>query len=192
MSSDLSMSCWSSTSSQSHSTIMKNGWSEIMLSTRNSAPHRTVTLARRMWALTSQTGFAIIIMSHASTRFQDTRGAISAWDEHARCLSFSQLQRVRLPLLRDGSQGLPRGGYPRHRAWDGEVSDALIGKEITFQDSYQFLGSSLATLANNLEKSGLECFVNLRKTFPAVTEKDLCCWYARTSTLTNTWIGRRR
>ena len=47
-----------------------------------------------------------------------------------------------------------------------------LGMNMTFKDHYQFLGSSLATLAKYLEKSGLEWFVNLRKQFPAENEKD--------------------
>ena len=46
-----------------------------------------------------------------------------------------------------------------------------LGKYFNFKDSYQFLGSSLATMANNLEKSGLQCFLTLRKKFPPWRKK---------------------
>ena len=42
-----------------------------------------------------------------------------------------------------------------------------------FKDSLQFLGSSLATLAKNLEKTGLESFVQLRKKFHGFEAEDM-------------------
>ena len=94
----------------------------MMLSTTNSAQQRTVTSARRSWALTSATVFAIMIMSRASSAGQPTRRALSACDEHARSPSFSTTSGV---TTRTGTQGLPRAGHPRYRARDGEVSDPL-------------------------------------------------------------------
>ena len=40
-----------------------------------------------------------------------------------------------------------------------------LGKYLVFIDSLNFLGSSLATLAKNIEKTGLESFFRLRKKF---------------------------
>ena len=48
-----------------------------------------------------------------------------------------------------------------------------LGKYLVFEDSLQFLGSSLATLAKNLEKTGLESFVQLRKKFHGFEAKNM-------------------
>ena len=48
-----------------------------------------------------------------------------------------------------------------------------LGNYLVFKDSLQFLGSSLATLAKNLEKTGLESFVQLRKKFHGFEAQDM-------------------
>ena len=47
-----------------------------------------------------------------------------------------------------------------------------IGKYIVFKDSYQFLGSSLSTLADNLAKCGLDKFEHLRRQFPDESDEN--------------------
>ena len=48
-----------------------------------------------------------------------------------------------------------------------------LGKYIIFNDSYHFLGSTLATVAKNLEKTGLECLFNHGKRFHTVEEPEM-------------------
>ena len=48
-----------------------------------------------------------------------------------------------------------------------------LGKYLVFKDSLQFLGSSLATLAKNLEKTGFESFIRLRKKFHGFQASDM-------------------
>ena len=47
-----------------------------------------------------------------------------------------------------------------------------LGKYLTFKDSYQFLGSALSTLADNLAKCGLNKFEHLKQQFPDVSDEN--------------------
>ena len=48
-----------------------------------------------------------------------------------------------------------------------------LAKTLMLMESVPFLGSSLATLANNLEKTGLESFVHLRKKVNGFETQDM-------------------
>ena len=47
-----------------------------------------------------------------------------------------------------------------------------LGKYLFFKDSLQFLGSSLATLAKNLLKTGLDSFKHLSRKFPGTEAQE--------------------
>ena len=67
-----------------------------------------------------------------------------------------------------------------------------LGKYLVFKDSLQFLGPTLATLAKNLLKTGLESFKHLTRHFLGVEAREFRLLVRKGCIRMSIWIAGRR